>query len=437
MKVSQKTGKTVRLPTEAEWEYACRAGSKTSFCYGDDDDFKQLDDYAWYWRDMNSKRTTHPVGQKKPNAWGLYDMHGNVRQWCGDWYDKTYYANAKTADPTGPDSGTLRVQRGGSWAGPPVFSRSASRGGWDPNERGTDFGFRVVLELRKPPAEGPPSPDAIPPSNTATSQPGPALHLGGKIVKVDGTNVTIMVRLHGVQDHKEVTVLTDDKTVVEIDQQEAKLSDLKPDMWVRITPKEGTATKIVAWTKLPIRIPASTSIDSSKEAPSTAPVVGDGTGAKPSSQPETKGPGDWRKDYYVLVETLQKKWEEMKAKEAGETAAQRQARVKAFWAWAKYNFVGQTVDWPGTIKEITVEKNRRTGTVIRADFQINGTKGEDSISYSYKKVKWLSEQQAQKIERNAPARIGAKITSIETGFGDGTFRINIDDFVTVKVVKEP
>ena len=100
-KASEKAGKKVRLPTEAEWEYACRAGSKTRFCFGDDDD--KLGDFAWY--AANSGNTTHPVGQKKPNAWGLYDLHGNVWQWCADRYDAKYYGNSPKTDPTGPAEG--------------------------------------------------------------------------------------------------------------------------------------------------------------------------------------------------------------------------------------------------------------------------------------------------------------------------------------------
>ena len=97
--LSKKTGKTVVLPTEAQWEYACRAGSKTRFSFGDKD--SDLGDYAWY--SDNSGGMTHPVGQKKPNAWGLYDMHGNAWQWCSDSYGP--YAAADKTDPTGPKDG--------------------------------------------------------------------------------------------------------------------------------------------------------------------------------------------------------------------------------------------------------------------------------------------------------------------------------------------
>ena len=144
-KLSQKTGKTVSLPTEAQWEYACRAGSKTRFSFGDDDD--KLSDYAWYTKNSDTK--THPVGQKKPNDFGLYDMHGNVWQWCADWYDKDYYANANKSDPQGPGSGSFRVLRGGGWVIDPQYCRSAFRDWFSPSGRHRSFvGFRVSVDLK-------------------------------------------------------------------------------------------------------------------------------------------------------------------------------------------------------------------------------------------------------------------------------------------------
>jgi len=143
--LSKKTGKTVVLPTEAQWEYACRAGSKTRFSFGDKAD--DLGDFGWY--DGNSMdkdkgaKMTHPVGQKKPNAWGLYDMHGNAWEWCADFY--VAYAGAG-ADPTGPKAGGLRVLRGGSWDSYPWVCRSAYRIGIDPDHRfGGYGGFRVAV----------------------------------------------------------------------------------------------------------------------------------------------------------------------------------------------------------------------------------------------------------------------------------------------------
>jgi formylglycine-generating enzyme required for sulfatase activity len=131
--LSRKTGKNYRLPTEAEWEYACRAGSTTEFPWGDDP--SKLGEYAWY--GPNSEEDTHPVGTKKPNAWGLYDMLGNVDEWCMDHYSPVdYQAYAKhplTINPLRkPDSFKYSYAvRGGSWADPEVRCRSAARRGSD------------------------------------------------------------------------------------------------------------------------------------------------------------------------------------------------------------------------------------------------------------------------------------------------------------------
>jgi formylglycine-generating enzyme required for sulfatase activity len=132
--LSQVTGKTYRLPTEAEWEYACRAGTKTAYSFGDDP--KQLDEYAWYAADSGD--VTNEVGKKKPNPWGLYDMHGNVAEWCLDHYNKEYYGkfpNDKlTVEPVllPTEKRFSHVARGGSWADPPEKLRSAARLGSDP-----------------------------------------------------------------------------------------------------------------------------------------------------------------------------------------------------------------------------------------------------------------------------------------------------------------
>jgi formylglycine-generating enzyme required for sulfatase activity len=131
-------GYVYRLPTEAEWEYACRAGTTTKFSFGDKD--ARLDDYAWY--DINSNRTSHPIGQKRPNPWGLYDIHGNVWEWCQDWYGD--YPDDAVTDPTGARSGTKRVYRGGCWGYLSVGCRSALRTMNTPDYRLSDHGFRVL-----------------------------------------------------------------------------------------------------------------------------------------------------------------------------------------------------------------------------------------------------------------------------------------------------
>jgi formylglycine-generating enzyme required for sulfatase activity len=132
-------GNVYRLPTEAEWEYACRAGTTTQFSFGDDE--SDLGDYAWY--DDNSDGKTHPVGEKLPNAWGLYDMHGNVREWCQDRFGD--YPSGSVTDPSGATSGSYRVSRGGSWYGTAGYCRSAIRGRDSPSYRYGNYGFRVCL----------------------------------------------------------------------------------------------------------------------------------------------------------------------------------------------------------------------------------------------------------------------------------------------------
>jgi formylglycine-generating enzyme required for sulfatase activity len=138
-KASEKTGRKLRLPTEAEWEYACRAGSKARFSFGDDD--RQLGDYAWF--QANSSNSSHPVGQKKPNAWGLHDMHGNVGEWCLDWHGS--YVDAPQKDPAGPRFGQSRAVRGASWVNDPALCRTAYRDVGPPGDRG-HIGFRVVVD---------------------------------------------------------------------------------------------------------------------------------------------------------------------------------------------------------------------------------------------------------------------------------------------------
>lgn len=154
-KLSVKEGKTYRLPTEAEWEYACRAGTTTIYSFGDDK--SRLGDYAWSFSNA-AGRYPQGVGLKKPNAWGLHDLHGNVWEWCSDRYDKDYYANSAQSDPIGPTSGSFRVLRGGSLEDDQQSVRSAHRNAGIQKKR--DFagyekigyhdiygGFRVVRDL--------------------------------------------------------------------------------------------------------------------------------------------------------------------------------------------------------------------------------------------------------------------------------------------------
>ena len=128
----------------AEWEYAYRAGSTMRFSFGDDESYSLIWQYAWYGR--NSGSTTHTVGQKEPNAWGLYDMHGNVWEWCSDWYSESYTAGAQT-DPKGAGGGSDRVVRGGSWSSSPQGCRSADRPCYTPTYTSILLGFRLVRNV--------------------------------------------------------------------------------------------------------------------------------------------------------------------------------------------------------------------------------------------------------------------------------------------------
>ncbi len=135
-------GYAYRLPTEAEWEYACRAGTTTRFSYGDDKSYAQVGDYAWF--TGNSDSGTHPVGTKRPNPWGLFDMHGGVWEWCLDRWQGFLPGGSLTNLP-GPAEGSLRVARGGSWLYDAKICRSANRDDYSPSNRCSDLGFRVVL----------------------------------------------------------------------------------------------------------------------------------------------------------------------------------------------------------------------------------------------------------------------------------------------------
>ena len=140
-----------RLPTEAEWEYACCAGITSDWLCGDSE--AGLEQYAWF--SGNAHETTHPVGERAPNAWGLYDMTGNLGQCCADWYSAAYYKESPLLDPRGPAIGTKRANRGGSWFHGAEYSRPARRGSDEPSRRLIIVGFRVALDLASVPSKTP------------------------------------------------------------------------------------------------------------------------------------------------------------------------------------------------------------------------------------------------------------------------------------------
>lgn len=138
-KLNKSTGKKYRLPTEAEYEYAVRGGIKSkNFMYSGSNSVESV---SWY-KD-NSKGKTQPCGTKKPNELGIFDMSGNVREWCSDWYNNVYYAHSKTKNPTGSKSGTEKVCRGGSWSS--IYEAITTRGEPKPDTRSDFLGFRIVV----------------------------------------------------------------------------------------------------------------------------------------------------------------------------------------------------------------------------------------------------------------------------------------------------
>ncbi len=149
-KMEQGTGRKYGLPTEAEWEYCCRAGTTSEYSFGDDE--SGLSQYAWWGATFGegnaiNERYAHQVVLKKPNRWGLYDMHGNVFEWCEDWHGYDYYGKSPTRDPRGPESGSSRVLRGGSWTDIATYCRSANRFNRVPSFRLDISGFRVLCRL--------------------------------------------------------------------------------------------------------------------------------------------------------------------------------------------------------------------------------------------------------------------------------------------------
>ncbi|MEI6125616.1 MAG: formylglycine-generating enzyme family protein, partial [Pseudomonadota bacterium] len=139
--LNTKTGKNYRLPTEAEWEYAARAGTTTKYYCGNDESC--LGNIAWYYD--NSESTTHPAGKKIPNSWGLYDMSGNVFEWVQDWWYEGYSSDS-VIDPQGPSSGSSRVLRGGGWYGRGNGCRSSFRSNSGPGDSSDYLGFRLCLQ---------------------------------------------------------------------------------------------------------------------------------------------------------------------------------------------------------------------------------------------------------------------------------------------------
>ena len=137
------------MPSEAEWEYSCRGGSESAYSFGDD--ALDLGKYAWCHENAwdIGEKYAHEVGQKRGNGFGLHDMHGNVWEWCGDYYGKDYYNNSPKRDPTGPDEGTDRVSRGGSGDCSSRGCRSASRSRLSPDYRLSSLGFRVLRSSTK------------------------------------------------------------------------------------------------------------------------------------------------------------------------------------------------------------------------------------------------------------------------------------------------
>lgn len=148
-RLSLRDGKRYRLPTEAEWEYACRAGTTTEYSFGDED--HQLENYAWWGGlkgdgNCGTEQYAHRVGQKQANPFGLFDMHGNAWEWCQDWYDDSYYSAAPVTDPQGPATGSARTLRGGAWETAPVSQRSCFRYSNSLDARTQTTGCRVLIE---------------------------------------------------------------------------------------------------------------------------------------------------------------------------------------------------------------------------------------------------------------------------------------------------
>jgi formylglycine-generating enzyme required for sulfatase activity len=147
--LNKRSGDHFRLPTEAEWEYTCRAESTTKFAHGS---YKMnLTQYAWFYDNAFKKGDMHAqdVGTRKPNNWGIYDMVGNVYEWCSDWYSRNYYNKSPVQTPKGPMYGSYKSVRGGDWARTDYFLRSASRRYYSPHYKDVNVGFRLAKDNKK------------------------------------------------------------------------------------------------------------------------------------------------------------------------------------------------------------------------------------------------------------------------------------------------
>jgi formylglycine-generating enzyme required for sulfatase activity len=142
---AKETDKTYRLPTEAEWEYLCRAGEKTIYCFGNEDIL--LKRYAWFWN--NANKHPHEVGTKKANNWGIYDVHGNVYEWTSSWYNENYYKNMEKKNPQGPTNGDRKVYKGGGFLCNPDYCRASFRNYAPIDNASEAVGFRLVYELKQ------------------------------------------------------------------------------------------------------------------------------------------------------------------------------------------------------------------------------------------------------------------------------------------------
>lgn len=146
--ISRISGLMFRLPTEAEWEYCARAGTSSMYYWGDDDSPEDIDKYAWNYHNTGKMgiKNPQPVGRKLPNGFGIYDMAGNIWEWCEDWYNGDYYLMSPLYDPRGPKTGTRRSLRGGSWGDDTKYLRCGVRDSYFPDRRWYLNGFRLLLE---------------------------------------------------------------------------------------------------------------------------------------------------------------------------------------------------------------------------------------------------------------------------------------------------